>query len=629
MTRAISPRAADRRCRFPLAAIALAAVVLAGATPPAAGQDDLSLFLDTVDVHLVNVEVVVTDRDGNPVTGLTRDAFTVLEDGEPVEIVNFYAVENRRFDAEAPAPPTADLEPTAAPDTTAITRKLRLVVLLDEANLDARSRNRVLEDLREALAGYLETGDEAMLVALGDRPRVVQKLTSDHRKLDRALAEVMDSVGRGTMHDAEFRMLLTRMQNTSLEAPGSGDGLDNPFFEGTALDAERFAGEIRNLAERRYRRVEATADAIARFAASLAGLPGRKAILYVSDGMPMRAAESLAEAWLGRFEDWAVQNGRSDVLNSITSLVSTEFDAREHVARMVEVAGANRVAFYPLSVGARGGMAPVSAEHSGSAVFEGGRGAITSTVMTTETMTREASLLQLADGTGGLAQTRNADSDKLLARVAQDFSTFYSLGYNPPHGNDRRLHDVEVRVESPDGRPLEVRYSGSYRQKDPLDRLQDLTLSSLHYDVEDNPLGIQVETGAAESAGEDRFRVTVMVRIPFEKILLLPKTSEHAGHLTLFAVVGDDRGRISPFQRVELPIRIPNERILEAMSGAAAYPLELEMRGGEQRLALGVRDQLARVDSTLHVDLDVGAEPAGRPENDGAEPGTTEERPGR
>jgi hypothetical protein len=43
------------------------------------------------------------------------------------------------------------------------------------------------------------------------------------------------------------------------------------------------------------------------------------------------------------------------------------------------------------------------------------------------------------------------------------------------------------------------------------------------------------------------------------------------------------------------------------MSGAAAYPFEIEVRGGRQRLALGLRDQLSRVDSTLHVDLDVGA----------------------
>ena len=48
---------------------------------PLAGQD---LFFDTVDVNVVNVEVIVTDKDGNPATGLTRDDFEVFEDGKQV-----------------------------------------------------------------------------------------------------------------------------------------------------------------------------------------------------------------------------------------------------------------------------------------------------------------------------------------------------------------------------------------------------------------------------------------------------------------------------------------------------------------------------------------------------------------
>ncbi len=72
----------------------LAAAVLL-VTPLAAG-DDPSLFFDTVDVYVVNVEVIVTDKDGKPATGLTRDDFEIYEDGEPVEVANFFAVEGRQ-----------------------------------------------------------------------------------------------------------------------------------------------------------------------------------------------------------------------------------------------------------------------------------------------------------------------------------------------------------------------------------------------------------------------------------------------------------------------------------------------------------------------------------------------------
>ncbi len=41
------------------------------------------------------------------------------------------------------------------------------------------------------------------------------------------------------------------------------------------------------------------------------------------------------------------------------------------------------------------------------------------------------------------------------------------------------------------------------------------------------------------------------------------------------------------------------------MAQKAAYPLKLEMQGGPQRLAIGMRDHLARVSSTIEVDFEV------------------------
>src|SRR5690349_14078833 len=67
---------------------------------PAQEQND-ETFYDSVEVNVVNVEVFVTDRGGQRVKGLTQSDFEVLEDGQPVEITNFYASEG------APAAPAA------------------------------------------------------------------------------------------------------------------------------------------------------------------------------------------------------------------------------------------------------------------------------------------------------------------------------------------------------------------------------------------------------------------------------------------------------------------------------------------------------------------------------------------
>src|SRR5947207_15911391 len=56
---------------------------------PLAAQEKL---VESIEVRVVNVDVVVTDRAGNPVTGLTKDDFEILDNGKPQKIQNIYEV---------------------------------------------------------------------------------------------------------------------------------------------------------------------------------------------------------------------------------------------------------------------------------------------------------------------------------------------------------------------------------------------------------------------------------------------------------------------------------------------------------------------------------------------------------
>ena len=59
-------------------------VALAFSLPfPVFAQEDPGLFFDTVDVYVVNVEVIVTDKHGNPATGLSRDDFELARSASP------------------------------------------------------------------------------------------------------------------------------------------------------------------------------------------------------------------------------------------------------------------------------------------------------------------------------------------------------------------------------------------------------------------------------------------------------------------------------------------------------------------------------------------------------------------
>ena len=94
-------------------ASAVAAPVVRGLEPAAAPSPQNSQ-LPPVGVELVQVDVVVTDKDGRPVSGLTALDFEVKEDGKAQDLAYFGVEERDDAGAEppVPAPPPKGLPPT-------------------------------------------------------------------------------------------------------------------------------------------------------------------------------------------------------------------------------------------------------------------------------------------------------------------------------------------------------------------------------------------------------------------------------------------------------------------------------------------------------------------------------------
>ncbi len=592
---------------------------------PILAQDDSSLFFDTVDVYVVNVEVVVTDKDGNPATGLTRDDFEVYEDGKQVEVGGFFAVEGRRAvtDAATGAGGPAATPGSSAPDLdpAPATKRLNLVVFVDNFNMRPQNRNLIFDNLRKYLEEALDPRDRVMLVSLNDSIEIAQSFTNDAARLIETLSKLEKQVGTHVRFDTQHRTLLRHLQTAKLEVPSA---FDPGNFDQAVLNANQLATEVRNLVEVRFKKVRSTLGVLEQFTDSLAGMPGRKAILYVSDGLPTRPADSMAQAWVNKFEAWIMNQSIGDLQGDLRDLTmmggSARYDTTQQFDELVAHASANLVAFYPISGGARTSSSRVSAEF-GAAGTATGIGPMSQDVLALESQSLDSSLLMMAEGTGGVAFTSTTNIDGLLERMVHDFDSFYSLGYSPPHGADDEFHRIEVKVKRPD---LKVRHLKGYREKEPMDNLKDLTLSALHYDLEDNRLDIRLDPGEQTPAKGGRFLVPVMVKIPFKNLLLLPREKVHSAKVSLYVVVRDDKkGGVSSPQRVDLPIEIPNGKILEALSQVATYPLELDMKRGHKRISIGVRDHLANVDSTVNLDLEVGNLAAGDPQTGAPDAGVS------
>ena len=136
-------------------------------------------LVETIEVNVVNVDVVVTDKDGNRIHGLTKDAFELTEDKVPQTITNFYEV---RDDAKPS-------DPAAAP---AEQRPRRFAFFIDNDSLHPSLRKDVIASLRKFVDANFRPGDEASIISFNRAPRIIAPLMSDK-------AAILKAIDAGTL----------------------------------------------------------------------------------------------------------------------------------------------------------------------------------------------------------------------------------------------------------------------------------------------------------------------------------------------------------------------------------------------------------------------------------------------
>jgi hypothetical protein len=190
--------------------------------------------------------------------------------------------------------------------------------------------------------------------------------------------------------------------------------------------------------------------------------------------------------------------------------------------------------------------------------------------------------------------------------MARDFGSYYSLGYTPPHFGDGRYYKIDVRLKKKN-KELRLRHREGYRDKSTESRMNDGTLAALKFAFEDNPLGVSVEFGPIQPREDGFFLVPVIVRFPIGKLVLVPRESGTSdAKVRLFVSAIDSKENTSDVQQVVIPVSIPKDKIAEAVNKPYVYTVTLLMRGGDQRVAVGLRDDIAAQASFLSRGIRVG-----------------------
>lgn len=556
-----------------------------GAPPP---QEEEPTFFESIDVQVVNVEVFVTDRAGKRVTGLTREDFEILEDRQPIEVSNFYAVDAGR--AQIGSGPVAQGEgsliddPAPAAEGTPPEQRLHLAIVLDDLTMTPQNRNRLIESIQTSVLPRLRPEDRAMVAVMtGGSVQITQGLTGDPAAVKAALEKAMEGASQGIARVAQIRRLVSQIDGTGLGGGGQREEIDRAI-------AEEAYHAIRAYSQERLMQSRASLSSLANFIESLSGLPGRKAVLYVSSGLSARPGQAIFSAWQNKFGSISSSVGAS-------SIDGFREDLTRDILALVEHANANRVTFYTL--GATDEVTGISAEFGSSGSF--GRD-----LSTLEQINVNQSLETLAGGTGGISGIDLFKPSSMLDRMHQDFDSYYSLGYVPAPRRDGKNRKIEIRVRGRND--LTVRHREGRRDQTNKERMTDRTLAALLLDPGANPLEVAVDF-VDEKKERDHYKVEVLVKFPMGKLVLLPKERFHEGRVTVFVGARDDRGRISPIQEIDVPIRVPNDQLLTALGQTAAYKATLLLRPQAHTVAVAVRDELGNVDSSLATSYTPGSQP--------------------
>jgi VWFA-related protein len=363
--------------------------------------------------HLVQVNVVVHDKRGEPIADLKKEDFTLFERGKTQEI-GFFSV-----DTAGPSPKAATA-PADAPRTPLPSHTFTNVA---SAHADVpTSVTAILIDLLNAPPGDQMRARDGLIKFL--------KQVQPH---DRIAIFALTSHGLVLVHDytTDSAALVERLRNAK---PQVSSELSASLGD-TGMQQELRAMGLDGLADADQRtadlfmanRINQSLAAFRAVAEHLAGLPGRKNLVWLSGGFPLSVG----------FDEMPA--------------VGTPLAARNPQLFTSEMEGAVRVlnnagiAVYP--VDARGVFNPVIHEADVGAPNRRDFGKMPST---TSTSSNTSTMFVLADKTGGRAAYNTNDLGGAVRRALDDGRVTYTLGYYSTDAKeDGAWRDIKVDVKRP------------------------------------------------------------------------------------------------------------------------------------------------------------------------------------
>ena len=545
--------------RLRLSRVTSVVLIAALNTFPLAAQQktqpaEMPKLTEVVDVRVIGVDVVVTDKKGNAVTGLTKDDFQIFENGIEKPISNFYEIEGKTATqaVTVPAPGAPAATPPPKEEVNEQLRR-RIILYIDNLSLAPFNRNRVFKQMKEFVKDAMRPGDEAMVATYNRSLKVRAPFTRDPVQVQQTLDAIAGESALGTANRSEFRDVSGRIK-------------DAQNYDDALIQARSYAQSVEH-------DLRQSVESINGLLTTLAGVEGKKIVVLATEGFqiqPGREAFTLIDE-VAREKGWQ----SSSMLEAMT------YNGNTLIESIAKTANANGITIYPIHAGGlAAGSEGTTADNQQATSYN-----VTSAAVSNTT----ESLQIMADLTGGVATTRTNNLAGAFKNIVRDLDSYYSLGYRAGTERVDRQRALEVRVKN---RNLRVRNRQTFVEKSTFQEMSDRVIANLLYKTKANDLGIRVKVNSPIPA-DDLFKVPVEIHIPIDNLTLIQQGEAYMGGFSIYVVVGNKDGDMSDVARKTHQITIPLNDFARSKGKYYTYTLDLMCERGLNKISVGVVDDVS------------------------------------
>ena len=532
--------------------------------------------------RLVLVDVVVTDKKGQPVTSLKAEDFTVEENGKKQKVSILVPPGTAPQVASTPAPAgilsnhPEHVGPAGIPT----------VLLLDAANSPFKEQAYGRSQMLKYAAEQAQLGHPMAVLALTDRLHVLQQFTSDPQVLITAIKnfkpeEQILQPGPGPA--------LSSIPPDMAGPPRSGPGEAGAQILAAQAEVASFASL--QVGYEQERRTLITIEAMRSLSRMLGGLPGRKNVVWLTanfpfDLIPEDRAVSDAEltAELPNIRQKSLQvNAAGSVAAEQRTLHGQEIRQSES-----QLASAN-IAIYPVDlnglVGGMEGTASVSTAHMSD--IHGATLANMAIAQVDSLQASQGTMREVAAETGGKPYMNQNEIKDGIALAAADDKASYQLGYYPENKKwDGKYRNIKVKVAQGD---TQIRYRKGYFAVDPTQTKNQNYEQNVAEALQVNAPATQISFMAQAKPG-DPGKLRVIFLVDAHTL-----TAEDAGgskklNVALYASVYASNGKSLATRSLKVDRAFDASTYQQLLDKGMMVPIDMDVPEGGKELRLAVLD---------------------------------------